>query len=85
MIPTWLMSASMLIYTYVLLSVHKRMQTSIKIAIILPIISLSFIYILFSLFEVELALRQDIGRIGFIALYAWHTVLLIVTKRSHIS
>lgn len=82
-VELWWLSVVILLHAGVLTLVHRRMTILVRLAIILPSLSLAFMYIILSIYYVEPTFRQNIGRIGLVILFIWQSILLWMTRKQH--
>lgn len=83
-IPGWILSVILFMYLFILIYTHRNIQLHYKIAMIIPAIGLSIIYLSFALYNLDIEFRQNTSRVSLIILFLWHTIILWLTRKSHI-
>lgn len=85
MVPSFLVPVALVIYTIVLLVVHRRMAWWIKLSLAIPALALAFMLFLASVNppNLDITLRQNASRITGVAYFSWHIFFLWITRKHH--
>lgn len=83
-LPLWVIPISIAFYVVMLWFAHRRMSLAYKFSMVIPYISLTAIYFVFSIFEVPSDIQRFFGRYALAWVFIWHGIILILTRKYHV-